>query len=113
MFTLLNLLLLLGAVLRVTRLINEDSIVEPVRRKLPRGVRGFTDCPWCVSFWVALGLTAASWQWHGEIWFRAGLLVLGLSWLTGIAAQWLDAPPPPRILRLTHVNEPPPSKPAE
>lgn len=49
------------AVMRVTRLINSDAILDPMRVKLVRRfgpksfVVYFVMCPWCVGFWVCLG----------------------------------------------------------
>lgn len=105
MFNILFLILVFGASMRITRLINEDSIVEPLRKRLPSSVRHFTDCPWCVGFWVALGFVAADWYWHDSQLFHAATLVLTISWVTGIAAQWLDSPPPPRVVHLAHSGE--------
>jgi alkylhydroperoxidase family enzyme len=56
------------AVHRLTRLITEDSITEPLRRPVLEDrpdsrLADFLTCPWCVSVWVAAGwlaLTAAA-----------------------------------------------------
>jgi len=55
------------AVHRLTRLLVEDKITEPVRERLSANAEGrlayFVTCPWCVSMWVAAGwaaLTAAA-----------------------------------------------------
>ena len=56
------------AVKRLTRLIVEDTITEPVRNAIfkrfgppetSRGVSFLVTCPHCVSIWVAAGVTAA------------------------------------------------------
>jgi hypothetical protein len=45
------------AVHRLTRLLVEDKIAEPVRDRLTANAEGrlayFVTCPWCVSVWVA------------------------------------------------------------
>ena len=102
MFTALNLIITLGAILRLTRLINSDTITRPLRDKVPTCLRTFVVCPWCVGFWVALIVVAVSWAAHDHGWYQYGALVLTISWIVGIFAQWLDAPPPDRILRLLH-----------
>lgn len=54
------------AVARLTRLVTTDTITEPVRNWLavirpgrlaerPR-VAEFLTCPWCISFWIAIGV---------------------------------------------------------
>jgi hypothetical protein len=56
------------AVHRLTRLVTEDTITDPLRRPVleerPESrLADFLTCPWCVSVWVAAGwltLTAAA-----------------------------------------------------
>ncbi len=59
------------AVMRLTRLINADAILDRIRIAIAHRARGedrsaaerrrwlaveyFANCPWCVSIWVALG----------------------------------------------------------
>lgn len=51
------------AVIRLTRLINEDVITEPLRNlvwsKFPPNTKlGYIlTCPWCMSIWAALAIT--------------------------------------------------------
>lgn len=50
------------AVYRLTRLLTEDYIADPVRvaaRKRSTTLADFVTCPWCVSMWFALGTVAA------------------------------------------------------
>lgn len=109
----------LGAVLRITRLVVEDAITAPVREALdrraePRPTRrerpasaprprqpwaflsALVGCSWCTSVWVAFGVLAPLWAWYGYDWRLYPLAALTASWLVGIAASWLDSPPPPR-----------------
>ena len=80
------------AVARVTRLVNFDAVLDPVRIKLGErfGTSStliyFIGCVWCVSIWVAFGtawipilLTDLSW------WFYP-LIALAASHLAGIAS---------------------------
>jgi hypothetical protein len=56
------------AVFRLTRVVVEDTIADPIRDRIveaaPEGrLAYFVTCPWCVSVWVAAGwavLAAAS-----------------------------------------------------
>lgn len=48
------------AVYRVTRLVVEDTIADPIRNRIveaaPEGRLAYlVTCPWCVSVWVAAG----------------------------------------------------------
>lgn len=49
------------AVFRVSRLIVEDSITEPLREwtlaRVPDRIGELIECVWCVSFWVGLAAT--------------------------------------------------------
>lgn len=91
--TLLVLVLYVLAVMRVTRLINADTILDTPRIYLLRKfgpestLAYFISCPWCVSIWIAgittpfilNALTLPMWWWP--------LLGLAASHLTGLAAQ--------------------------
>jgi hypothetical protein len=52
------------AVFRLTRLLVEDKIAEPIRDRLAANAEGrlayFVTCPWCVSMWVAGGWAAVT-----------------------------------------------------
>lgn len=51
------------AVFRVSRLVVEDSITEPLRdwtlARVPDRIGELIECIWCVSFWIALAATVA------------------------------------------------------
>lgn len=63
MRNLLNLLVDIVAVVRLTRLINQDVITEPLRdlvwSKFPPNTKiGYLlTCPWCMSIWAGLSIT--------------------------------------------------------
>jgi hypothetical protein len=90
--TFVILVLYVLAVMRVTRLINKDSITDPIRIAAMRrwGEEStqayFLQCPWCVSMWLSLisapfvlsALDLSLWLWP--------LLAFAASHLTGIGA---------------------------
>lgn len=71
-------------------------------------------CPWCLGFWVSLLVVGAyfhcvleSWPWEtGTVFFSYTVAVLACSQVTGLAAEWLDSPPPIQQVQLlpTHVT---------
>jgi len=74
MSTVLILTLYVLSVMRLTRLVNADTILDPVRIRLARrfgptsGVLEFVGCPWCVGFWISLAGAAVpvlllEWPW--------------------------------------------------
>ena len=84
--------LYLLATMRLTRLINADTILDPVRVRLARrfgpesGLLEFMSCPWCVGFWIALiGAVLVTCQMHWP-WYVAILLGLACSQLVGMLA---------------------------
>lgn len=52
--------LLIGATVRLTRLIVADTIMEPIRRRLHGWLGYLAECPWCASVWVGGGVFAAA-----------------------------------------------------
>lgn len=80
------------AVMRLTRLINYDAVLDRPRSALIRLVRGnptvvyFITCPWCVGFWVTLG-TAWVPLWYADNTVAQYLAVaLAASMIIGLAA---------------------------
>lgn len=61
-------------------------------------------CPWCSGFWISLALTLAYFRMWLGVWptvnlatgFAFAVSVFGLSWVSALAADWLDSPPPAR-----------------
>lgn len=58
------------AVFRVTRLIIEDTILEPLREKTvfklhptDSKIRELFACPWCIGFWLAVIAVLMFWAW--------------------------------------------------
>lgn len=115
--------LTLLATCRITRLITEDTITKPIRdhvaaRAAPRpGRRGprtwrwadkLLTCGWCSGFWVSAVTVGGyfrcwlgEWPWadltHGFAYLAA---VLACAYASALIADWLDAPPPPRVVTL-------------
>ena len=67
MSTLIALIIITGATIRITRLITTDKISEPLRQWVTHhnGEKGwFTfliHCPWCTGYWIALPATITAW----------------------------------------------------
>ena len=88
------------ATARLTRVVVLDSITEGASLALVNGVRRWprfqewvTDlitCSWCTSFWVGPAVAVVAWQWGDHPVFIILTVGLAASWLTSIAAQWLD-----------------------
>ena len=58
-------LLLIGATVRLTRLLTTDYIFESLRcwieRRLPEGVAYMVRCDWCLSVYVGVAVFVAGW----------------------------------------------------
>lgn len=87
--------LVLGAlaVHRLTRLVVDDKITEPLRERVtgagddePEGLAYFVTCPWCVSMWVAGGWLAL--RTIAPRTARALGTVLASSSVAGLLASW-------------------------
>lgn len=87
-----------GATARLTRLVVEDTITEPVRVAVVRGLGGVSagaarwaagllGCQWCASVWVAGGVVAGWWLLPSDLW-TAGAVVLTAAQAAGIIAVW-------------------------
>jgi Protein of unknown function (DUF1360) len=80
------------AVARVTRLINQDVILEDLRAWFVDKVGGesllayLVNCAWCVSIWVAVFSLPVPVYMADRTWPQAILFALGASWFTGITA---------------------------
>lgn len=87
------------AAFRLTRLVTEDAITEPLRKRIvaqsyaaPGGigskVHKLIECPWCAGFWISAGVivarAAAPRAWEPVA------RVLALSAAVGLIAENLD-----------------------
>lgn len=85
-----------AAVARLTRLVTDDTLTAGFRAGLIRRFgpdswpASLVGCPWCVSVWAGLAAAAAAHR-YGHC-PAARVLAGGLaaSWVTGVAATWLD-----------------------
>ncbi|MCV7424355.1 DUF1360 domain-containing protein [Mycobacterium yunnanensis] len=92
------------AVMRIVRLINADTILDPMRIAIARRARDtnrsevergrwstveyFTGCPWCVSMWVAAGTVwVPMWFAHKPVAQYVGIL-LAVSMIVGLMARF-------------------------
>jgi hypothetical protein len=83
----LDVVLVVLATYRLTRLVTADKITEPLRVWLearnPR-VGYLATCDWCLSVWVAPWPALAVVVWSGSDVVRIGLLALTASAVTGL-----------------------------
>lgn len=88
--TWLLVLLAVLATARLTRLINDDAILDRPRAWVQRGGESklayFVTCPWCVSIWVGACVAVATYDWHAYGVVQVGLLMLAASHVTGMLA---------------------------
>jgi hypothetical protein len=69
------------------------------------------NCPWCAGFWISAAATLAYqrmwlgyWPQAPAAWFLLAAGTFATSWASAILADWLDSPPPPRVITLTPVQ---------
>lgn len=103
----LVLLLYALSVARLTRLVNADTITDPVRLYVARRARDtgdrsdaerarwatlsyFLSCPWCVGFWLALALAYVPTRLVGWPAWALVPVALAASHLTGVFAFAAD-----------------------
>lgn len=90
--TLLILAIYVLAVARLTRMVNADIILDPVRVAVARryGADGtlsyFLACPWCVGMWLSLLLAIPTIVVLGWSWWALIPVGLACSHLVGVAA---------------------------
>lgn len=93
--TLLNLVLTLGAVARITRLVNKDVLLDKPRAALLKRLvdKGHTQvaylliCPWCLSMYLGVAGSAAWAAWGSYKVYTCVALVFTVSYVTG----WLGS----------------------
>lgn len=76
------------AVYRLTHLITDDLIAEPLREAVANHGEPWStgiECAWCVSMWVAAG-SVGLWLLVPSLWHGAAV-VLALSAITGLLAE--------------------------
>lgn len=94
--TTLNVVLTVLLIMRVTRLIVADAILDPVRVRLllklgeESRIMYLLTCSWCMSVWVGAGISAAAYWYGNERWWTIMCMAGAASWFAGIADRWLD-----------------------
>lgn len=84
------------AVMRLTRLLTADTVLDPVRIWLARKfgpestVLEFLGCPWCVGFWLSLAAAPAVVAYFGWSWWWLVPLGLACSQLVGMVSPWFS-----------------------
>jgi hypothetical protein len=87
--TTLLVVLLIGATLRLTRLLTSDTLLETPRswaeRRVPAKLAYLFRCDWCMSVWVAFPVFLLGWYASDTaVWIVSGALTASL--VTGWAA---------------------------
>lgn len=91
-FQLLALAVYVLAVMRLTRLVNADTIFDPMRIAVARRygpastLVEFLACPWCVGMWFALLLAIPAVSFLGWPWWTVVPLGLACSQIVGMFA---------------------------
>lgn len=89
-------LLALGITCRITRFITKDTLAAGFRSWTAEHfgddskLAYLVTCGWCTSFWVAAVVVPVAYAAGSTIAFQAVALVLSLSYLSGVASNWLD-----------------------
>jgi hypothetical protein len=91
----LTVLIMFGVTARLTRLITEDTIAEPVRaavrlivikRRGPRSIwLDWVRCPWCVGLYLAVAVALAMWGAERLLLDDPLLPLPGWLWVPGLA----------------------------
>lgn len=92
MTTTLTLVIYVLTVARLTRLVNADMILDPLRVRIARK-RGadstlsyFLSCPWCVGLWISMLLAIPAVGFLGWPWWTLLPVGLACSHLVGLLA---------------------------
>jgi hypothetical protein len=91
-YELLVLVIYVLAVMRLTRLINADTILDAPRIMLAKRygpgstIFYFLSCPWCVGMWLSLLLAIPTVSFLGWSWWTLIPVGLACSQLVGVAA---------------------------
>lgn len=86
-------ILMMLAVARITRLVNEDTLTERPRSWLILRLNGHENaqylitCPWCVSVYAGAGVAGVWVAVGSNPWFVGGLIALAASYVTGWLAE--------------------------
>ena len=93
---LLQFILALGTTCRITRFVVKDTLASSFRiwvadrfgeESKPAYL---VTCSWCTSMWVAGGVAPLAYYLAESAWIQIPAMAMTLSYLSGIAARWLD-----------------------
>lgn len=93
----LTLILALGAIFRITRFVNSDTLFQPVRDRVddafgPDSRPAYLlSCAWCASIWVALLVTLSGALAGDTVVWKLIAFALTASYVYGVASQRLDS----------------------
>ncbi|OEV12371.1 hypothetical protein K378_02990 [Streptomyces sp. Amel2xB2] len=89
-------LLALGITCRTTRFITKDTLAAGFR-SWTAGRFGedskpayLVTCGWCTSMWVSAAVVPVAWAAGNTLAFQAVAAAFSLSYLSGLASDWLD-----------------------
>lgn len=93
--TVLELVLIVGAVARLTRLLQTDTILDRPRARVRTWlgdwkVAELLWCPWCLSVWLGALVAVSWWAWGTGRWWLAVMVALTASMATGLLNIWED-----------------------
>ncbi len=89
-------LLALGITCRITRFITKDTLAAGFRSWTAERfgddskLAYVVTCGWCTSIWVSGAVVPLAYLAGSTVAFQSVALVLTLSYLTGVASNWLD-----------------------
>lgn len=91
--TIVELIVVVLAGARLTRLITSDALTEGPRTWLLNRLDGWPrlqyliTCDWCASMYASLAVVAGYHASHANMWFMGALAVLAASYVTGALAS--------------------------
>jgi len=89
-------LLALGITCRITRFITKDTLAAGFRSWMAERFGDDSQfayvvtCSWCTSIWVSAAVVPVAFLAGSSVAFQAVAMVLTLSYLSGVASNWLD-----------------------
>ncbi|MFH8679641.1 hypothetical protein [Streptomyces lydicus] len=89
-------LLSVGATCRITRFLTKDALAAGFRSWVADRFGDdskpsyLVSCSWCTSIWVASATAVLAHRAGGTTGFQITAAALSLSYLAGLASQWLD-----------------------
>jgi uncharacterized protein DUF1360 len=89
-------LLTLGTTCRITRFITKDTLAAGFRSWVAARFGDdskpayLVTCSWCTSIWVSTAVVPSAYLAGGTLVFQAVALILTVSYLAGLASNWID-----------------------